>query len=52
MPMPSHHVKMTLYADTDIIATSRQTAPLVSYLKAYLRDLVWWLRELWIASVY
>jgi len=43
---------MTLYADTDIIATSRQTAPLVSYLKAYLRDLVWWLRELWIASVY
>jgi hypothetical protein len=52
MPTPSHHIEMALYADTDIIATSRQTAPLISYLKAYLRDLVWWLRELWIASVY
>jgi len=52
MSTPSQHVKMALYADMDIIATSRQTAPLVKYLKAYLRDLVWWLRELCIASVY
>jgi hypothetical protein len=41
--MPSHHVEMALYADTDIIGTSHQTGLLISYLKAYLRDLVWWL---------
>jgi hypothetical protein len=34
MPVPSHHVKLALYADdTIIIATSHKPALLVSYLE-------------------
>jgi hypothetical protein len=47
MSTPSHLVDLALYTDqTAITATSRQPALLVSYLKAYLSDLEWWLREL------
>ena len=40
MPIPSHHVELALYADDMVvIATSRKSALLVSYLEAYLADL-------------
>jgi hypothetical protein len=40
MPTQSHHVELALYADdTSIIATSRKTTLLVSYLVSYLSDL-------------
>jgi hypothetical protein len=40
MPTPSHHVELELYAhDTAIIATSRKSTLLVSYLESYLSDL-------------
>ena len=46
LPLPSHHVKLALYADDmAIIATSRKPMLLVSYLESYLNDLQWWLSE-------
>jgi hypothetical protein len=36
---------LALYADTAVIATSRQPALLAKYLEIYLRDLEWWLSE-------
>jgi hypothetical protein len=46
MPVPSRHVKLALYADdTAIIATSRNSAPLIRYLETYMSGLEWWLRE-------
>jgi hypothetical protein len=44
MPVPSHDVELTLYADdTAIIATSRKPTLLVRYLESYLNDLQRWL---------
>jgi hypothetical protein len=46
MPVPSRHVELGLYEDdTAIIATSRKSALLSSYLESHLSDLVRWLRE-------
>jgi hypothetical protein len=43
MPSPSHHVELALYADdTAIIAMSRKSMLLVSYLEYYLNDLQRW----------
>ena len=39
IPVPSHHVELAPYADyTDVIATSRKPALLVSYLESNLAD--------------
>jgi hypothetical protein len=46
MPAPSRHVELALYADdTALIATSRSTLLLVSYLETYLNRLELWLRD-------
>jgi hypothetical protein len=46
MLIPSRHVELALYADDKaIIATSRNTVLLVSYLESYLSDLERWLKE-------
>ena len=46
MPKPSQHVELALYAgDTVIIATSRTSVLLVSYLQTYLSHLEQWLTE-------
>jgi hypothetical protein len=46
MPSPSHHVELALYVDdTAIIAMSRKSTLLVSYLESYLNDLQRWLSE-------
>ena len=46
MRTPSHHVELALYVDdTAVIATSRKSTLLVSYLESYLNDLQWWLSE-------
>jgi hypothetical protein len=46
IPSPSRHVELDLYADeTAIIATSRKTTLLVTYLESYLNDLQLWLSE-------
>jgi len=46
MPSPSHHIELALYADdTPIIAASRNTTLLISYLESYLNDLQRWLSE-------
>jgi hypothetical protein len=46
MPSPSHHVELALYADdTAIIATSRKSTLLVSYLESYFNYLQRWLCE-------
>jgi len=46
IPPPSHHIELTLYVDdTTIIATSRNSTLLVSYLESYLNDLQRWLSE-------
>ena len=43
---PSHQVELALYADyTAVIATSRKTTLLVSYLEYNLNDLQPWLKE-------
>jgi len=43
---PSHHVELALYVDdAAIIATSRKTTLLVSYLESFLNDLQGWLSE-------
>jgi hypothetical protein len=40
MPVPSRHVELALYADdTAVMATSRKSELLVSYLESYLSDL-------------
>ena len=50
MPSPSHHVELALYADdTAVIATSRKSTLLASYLESYLNDLQRWLSECRIA---
>ena len=38
MSSPSHHVELALYADTAIIATSRNTTQFLRYLESYLND--------------
>jgi len=46
MSSPSHHVELALYAkDRAIIATSRRSALLVSYLESYLNELQPWFSE-------
>jgi retron-type reverse transcriptase len=46
MPVLSRHVELALYADdTAVIATSRKSALLVSYLESYLADLEFWVRK-------
>ena len=46
MPSPSHHVELALYADDKaIVATSRKSTLLVSYLESFLNDLQRWLSE-------
>jgi hypothetical protein len=46
IPSPLYHVELALYADdTAIIATSRKSTLLVSYLESYVSDLQQWLRE-------
>jgi retron-type reverse transcriptase len=46
MPVPSRHVELALYADdTAIIATSRKSALLITYLQTYLSHLERWLIE-------
>jgi retron-type reverse transcriptase len=46
MPVPSRHVELALYADdTAIIATSRKSALLITYLATYLSHLERWLKE-------
>jgi hypothetical protein len=46
LPPPSQHVELALYADdTAVIATSRKSTLLVSYLESYLNDLQRWLSE-------
>ena len=46
MPSPTHHVELALYADdTAVIATSRKSTLLVSYLESYLNYLQLWLSE-------
>jgi len=46
MPSPSHHVELALCADDKtIIATSRKSTLLVSYLESYLNDLQQWLNR-------
>jgi hypothetical protein len=49
-PSPSHQVELALYAnDMAIIASSRKSTLLVSYLDAYLKELQRWLTEWGIA---
>jgi hypothetical protein len=39
IPVPSRHADLALYADdTDVIATFRKPALLVSYLESYFAD--------------
>jgi len=46
MPPTSNHVELALYADdTAIIATSRKSTLLVSYLESYLNDIQRWLSD-------
>jgi len=46
MPPNTHHVELALYADdAAIIATSRKSTLLVSYLDSYLNDLQRWLSD-------
>jgi hypothetical protein len=46
MHSPSHHIELALYADdTAIIATSRKSTLLVSYLESYDNNLHRWLSE-------
>jgi hypothetical protein len=46
MPSPSHHVELALYEDdTAIITTSSKPTLLVSYLEAYLNEILRWLTE-------
>jgi hypothetical protein len=50
LPVPSHHVEFSFYADDmAIIATSQKPALLVSYLESYLSDLEQSLRDCRIA---
>ena len=52
MPLHSHHVELTLYADeTAVIATFRIPTLLVRYLESYLNYLQRWLSEWRVAII-